>query len=150
MLTIYLSFVPFYSARFPAWTKIGSWIHVIAVHVIFILVPLLSIGNTLIHIEAVWKSRAIGWLLTYLLINLMTIIYYFISILKIVRGARQFVKDRSVRPEQIQADDDKKEAEDVVNYFNIWRGHGEGPMRIGTRIDIGADLYSLLFMACVR
>ena len=37
-----------------------------------------------------------------------------------------------------------------MDYFNIWRGRGEGPIRIGKQIDIGENLYSLLYISCLR
>ena len=76
--------------------------------------------------EYIMESRAIGWLTTFGFINLMTIVYYFVMVLKIVRGAWRFIRSEK-----------EKEDEEPANYFNLWRGQGEGPIRIGTKIDIG-------------
>ena len=147
VLMVYISFVPFYSDKFPIWTKIGPIIHMIAIHTIFILIPVISIIHTSINVEHVRVSRAVGWLFTFVFINVMCIIYYFYVPLKVVRGASQFLKNRREKVSQEIKEDEEKATAD---YFNIWRGHGEGPIRIGKQIDIGQNLYSLLFMSCVR
>ena len=43
ILTIYTSFVPFYSYRFECWNKIGGLVHLIAIHVTFIVCPIIGI-----------------------------------------------------------------------------------------------------------
>ena len=123
---IYITFVPFYSHRFACWNKIGPLIHLIAVHLIFIVLPITSMIATSSRYEYIMESRAIGWLTTFGFINLMTIVYYFVMVLKIVRGAWRFIRSEK-----------EKEDEEPANYFNLWRGQGEGPIRIGTKIDIG-------------
>ena len=43
------------------------------------------------------------------------------------------------------------EKEAPPDYFNMWRGFGDGPIRIGKKIDIEThSLYSLLYISCVR
>ena len=131
--------VPFYSDKYPLWEKIGSKLHLVAVHLIFIVIPLFSIGNTLINAQEAWESPAVGVLLAFPIINAVTILYYFVFVLKVVRGAWTFISDRNtkkIRMEEKQEDTEVYQ-EKNEDYFRLWRGHGEGPIRIGRRLDIG-------------
>ena len=58
VLTVYLSFVPFYSDRFACWNKIGCLVHFIAVHVLFIVSPIIGIVYSLLYWKAVNESRS--------------------------------------------------------------------------------------------
>ena len=85
----------------------------------------------------------------------MALIYYFVVILKVVKGGLAWHRDR--KHEVPEADEGEfhrasaaSEKQEEVNYFSIWRGFGEGPIRIGTQIDIGQNLYSLLFYSTLR
>ena len=146
ILMIYVTFVPFYSYTVACWDKIGIWMHLVAIHVIFVLIPLIAIVHSAINFSNYSDSRVVGWLFVYAMINVMTIIYYFAMILKLCRGMIQFQR---VRKAQI-ADEQANNEDEKTNYFNIWRGYGEGPIRIGTQIPIGNNLYSLLYIACLQ
>ena len=91
---IYLSFTPFYSYRFAWWDKIGIFVHLIAIHLIFIVVPIIAIVHSAINYKSLRDSRVVGWLFVYAMINIMTIIYYFAMILKLCRGMILFQKTR--------------------------------------------------------
>ena len=97
------------------------------------------------------KSRAVGWLATFLFMNVLTLLYYFAIMIPLVRGILAFHREKR-RNGLIGDVNNLEEEEDGerVTYFNMWRGAGEGPIRIGKQINIGSNLYSLLFYACVR
>ena len=145
----YISFVPFYSNRLPVYDKIGYFIHMFAIHVMFLVCPIIVIVHTAINLKNFYESPARGWLFVFALMNIMAVIYYFAIFLKFVIGITKFWKKRK----HAEIDDLVlfKEAaiEAETNYWTIWRGDGEGPRRIGTQIDIGTNLYSLLYYSCV-
>ena len=123
----------------------------IVIHIMFILCPILAIVHTLVYIKDLFGSPVRGWFITYALINVMTLFYYFFLFMRFVRGITKFKRNRrNIHVEDGTVFYKKPEDEEGTNYFNIWRGDGDGPMRIGTRIDIGQNLYSLLFYSCVR
>ena len=80
----YITFTPFYSNRFPIWDRIGYFIHMIMIHVMFIVCPLVVIVHTAIYIKNIHESPAKGWFYTYAMMNVMVIIYYFAMFLKFV------------------------------------------------------------------
>ena len=94
---IYISFVPFYSYRVACWDKIGIFVHLIAIHLIFIVIPIIAIVHSAMNYKNLRDSRAVGWLFVYAMINIMTIIYYFAMIVKLCRGMVLFRKTRRNR-----------------------------------------------------
>ena len=94
VLMIYLTFVPFYSYRFECWNKVGLALFFIVIHIICIVCPVVAIVYTLTNWSVMKESRAVGWFFTYTLIQLMTIIYYFAIMVKLVRGILFFHRSR--------------------------------------------------------
>ena len=94
ILMIYITFVPFYSYRFKCWDKVGLVFHMIAIHIVFIVCPVVAIVHSLSSLTLFRESRAVGWFFTFTLINVMTVIYYCAIIQKLVRGMLQFHRNR--------------------------------------------------------
>ena len=86
IVMIYISFVPFYSYSIACWDKIGIFVHLLGIHLIFIVIPLIAIIHSSVNYKNIRDSRVVGWLFVYSLINIMTIIYYFAFMLKLCRG----------------------------------------------------------------
>ena len=93
-MMVYICFVPFYSDRFPVWDKIGYVLHMIAIHIMFIVCPIIVIVHTAIYVTRFYDSPARGWLFTFALMNVLVLIYYFTVFLKFVRGITKFYKNR--------------------------------------------------------
>ena len=91
---VYITFCPFYSYKFACWDKVGFYFHMFAIHLIFLAIPLVSVIHSAFYFEQMTDSLAVGWLLTYSLMNVMVIIYYFVLILKVVMGMVKFHNGR--------------------------------------------------------
>ena len=105
----------------------------LAIHITFLLCPLIAIIMLLMNLDTLKQSWAVGWLGTYFFMNFMVILYYFAIMMNLVRGMIFFHRERKSKGKI--GDTTNKEEEDggkAVTYFNMWRGYGEGPIRIGT------------------
>ena len=94
VVMVYISFVPFYSYSVACWDKIGIFIHLLGIHLIFIVIPLIAIIHSAVNYTSLRDSRVVGWLFVYSMINIMTIIYYFAFMWKLCKGMIQFQKTR--------------------------------------------------------
>ena len=94
IVMIYISFVPFYSYHLVWWDKLGIFIHLLGIHLIFIVIPIYALIHSAIYYTNIRDSRVVGWLFVYSMINVMTIIYYFAFMLKLCKGMIKFQKTR--------------------------------------------------------
>ena len=76
------------------WIRLGPWIHLILIILLMVVIPTLTIIDTLMNLSAIHSSVFQGPLLIYPFISACVLIQFPIYILPRLKKAAEFVKNK--------------------------------------------------------
>lgn len=95
ILLVYILFVPFYSKAKRCWDQVGGVVHFMAVHLVFLVIPMYVIGVSAMFMFEYRGEPVMTFLALFPILNASLILVYFFRVFNIVKKTMQWHRGKN-------------------------------------------------------